>query len=341
MRHSKRLIGTAVAATMAGVCAASCLGCSQPGESRQLYAMDTVMTLTVWSDSAEELLDAAEKEINSLQLLFDPDDDNSEVWAINHTEGQVLLSSDMAQVLDTAQRVSRLTDGAFDVTIGAVTRAWGLRSGEYRVPSGEELTSLLETVGSDRLKVNGSVLRRREGTEIELGGIAKGYASQKIATMLREAGVSSAIIDLGGNIQVLGSKPDGSAYRIAVTDPFDTQAYIGYLDLRDTAVVTSGSYLRNFTLDGVFYHHIIDPKTGSPADSGLAAVSVVCEDAALADGLSTALFVMGREESLALYESGDVAFEALFVQSDGTVSVTPGLAQCYHDLSGSGFTVCG
>ena len=169
------------------------------------------------------------------------------------------------------------------------------------------------------------------GMEIDLGSIAKGYAGQQAAKLLREKGVTSALLNLGGNVQTIGSKPDGGAWQIAVKNPHSKEPMM-VVSVRDKAVVTSGGYERYFEQDGKTYWHIMDPKTGRPADSGLLAVTVIGEDGAMCDGLSTSLFVMGLEKAAALWaESSD--FEAIFIAADGTVYITDGLKEDFSLLS--------
>ena len=142
-------------------------------------------------------------------------------------------------------------------------------------------------------------------------------------------GITSAVISLGGNVCVLGKNPDGDDWKVAITDPFDPSAYLGILSCHDTSVVTSGSYVRYFVQDGVSYHHILDPATGCPADSGLVSVSIVCPSGLKADGLSTALFIMGLEQGHAYWQKHSDEFDAIFVLQDGRVYITSGLRDTF------------
>lgn len=199
------------------------------------------------------------------------------------------------------------TNGTLDISVYPIVRAWGFTTGSYKVPSEEELTSLLPLVDYTNVQydeVTGEVILPA-GMEIDLGSIAKGYAGQQAAELLREKGVTSALLNLGGNVQTIGSKPDGGAWQIAVKNPHNKEPMM-VVSVRDKAVVTSGGYERYFEQDGKTYWHIMDPKTGRPADSGLLAVTVIGEDGAMCDGLSTSLFVMGLEKAAALWaESSD------------------------------------
>ena len=174
-------------------------------------------------------------------------------------------------------------------------------------------------------KIRLSALNRME-LEIDFGGIAKGYTSGRIMDIFREHGITSGMVSLGGNVQVLGIKTDGSKWRVAVQNPEDTENYLGVLETQDRAVITSGGYERYFEQDGKTYQHILDPKTGYPADSGLTSVTIVSADGTLADGLSTSLFVMGKEKAVAYWRAHSEEFDAILVEKDGTVSVTENIA---------------
>ena len=161
--------------------------------------------------------------------------------------------------------------------------------------------------------------------KIDLGGIAKGYTSARIRDIFKKNGIESGLVNLGGNVQALGTKTDGNNWRVAVQSPDDTEDYLGVLSIRDKAVITSGGYERYFEQDGVTYHHIIDPKTGYPAESGLSSVTIVSDDGTLADGLSTALFIMGKDKAESFWRAHSDKFEAVLVTDDGTIYVTEGL----------------
>lgn len=223
-------------------------------------------------------------------------DENSEIHQANHAgSSPVSLSEDTRELLEEALALCGETGGALDVTVYPVVRAWGFTAGDYRVPEAKEVSALLEKVGYDRAELNGDRLTLPEGTELDLGAVAKGYTGDRLMELFREAGISSAIVELGGNVQALGAKPDGESWRIAVQAP--EGGYAGVLEITDKAVVTSGGYQRYFEKDGETYIHIIDPSTGYPARTGLASVTIVADSGLLGDGLSTALFVMGREKA--------------------------------------------
>ena len=163
---------------------------------------------------------------------------------------------------------------------------------------------------------------------MDLGGIAKGYTSDTVIKLLKDEGVTSAIISLGGNVQTLGTKPDGNLWKVAIQDPFDQNKYVGGVKVSDKAVITSGGYQRYFVKDGVTYEHIVDPKTGKPATSGLSSVTIVTDKGIEGDGLSTALFVMGLDKATEYWRENQ-DFQAVFITTDGKIYVTEGLKYSY------------
>ena len=298
------------------------------GETRTVYTMDTVMNLTAYGENASAALDAAEETLRTLDAKLDRHDETSTVSALNR-DGTV-EDAELAQLTDIAQTIGALSGGAFDPTVAPVMDAWDFTGDAPRVPSDEELSALLAHVGLEKLSVDGNTIALSDGAQLDLGGIAKGYAAGRVRTILREAGVTSAIISLGGNVAAVGKKPDGSAWTVGLQDPDRPEAYFGTVSIEDACVVTSGAYQRYFEENGVCYHHILDPHTGCPAESGVKSVSVVAQDDTLADALSTALFVMGLDAGAELWNSSGLSFEAVFVTDDNTVWITPGLAGRYR-----------
>ena len=298
-------------------------GCApaQPLE-RTFFAMDTVMTLRLYEGGDENTLDQAEARVRELEGLWSVTDGTSEISTLNH-DGSAELSPETAELLGAALDMCRRTDGALDISTYPVLRAWGFTTGEYSVPGGEAIAALLPLVDYGRVALEAGAAALPPGMEIDLGSVAKGYTGDALAALLKQGGAASALLDLGGNIQAVGSKPDSSPWRVAIRDPAG-DGNIGVVEVVDQVVVTSGGYERYFEEDGVRYWHIIDPATGWPARSGLASVTVVGESGLLCDGLSTALFVMGREGALEHWRQHR-DFEAVLVSEDGSVTVTAGL----------------
>ena len=309
-------------------------GCSASEPCRrELMAMDTFMTLSVYAQSpaaGEALLEEAAGEIRRLEGLLSVTDPGSEIYQVNHG-GAVSLSEPVRELLEKALELCRETGGALDVTVYPAVRAWGFTTGEYRVPEEAELSALVERVDYGRVSLDGDRLALPEGVELDLGSVGKGWTGDRLTALFREAGVSSAIMELGGNVQALGTKPDGAPWRVAVQAPGG--GYAGVLEIVDKAVVTSGGYQRYFEQDGETYIHIIDPATGRPARTGLASVTIVADSGLQGDGLSTALFVMGREKAEAFWR-GNPEFDFILLGEDGTAAITEGLEECFSLYGG-------
>ena len=291
------------------------------------FAMDTVMDFTIYGESG--LIDQSESLIASLESLVSVTDANSELYAINQT-GSGTLTGKASSLMEQALEICRRTDGALDLSIYPIVRAWGFTTGSYQVPDEAEIQALLPLVDYRKIQYDAATgtVTLPEGMEIDLGSVAKGYAGQLAAQMLREHGVQSALLNLGGNVQTVGAKPDGSPWQIGIKDPQGEDAMM-VLSVEDQAVVTSGGYERYFEQDGVTYHHIIDPKTGYPAENGLVSVTIVSSDGTLADGLSTSLFIMGEEKAAEFWKAHSNEFEAIFATDDGTIYVTEGLKDSF------------
>lgn len=294
--------------------------------SKDIFAMDTYMTLTAYGEEAKAAVEAAEAEINRIEQLVSTGIDTSEIAKLNQ-EGVADVSKDTAYLIQRSLELNDSTEGAFDITIYPLMVEWGFTDQNYQVPKQERIQELLEQVDSSAVERDEDrVSLHKEEMEIDLGGIAKGYTSARIMEIFKEYGIKSGVVSLGGNVQVLGTKTDGSDWRVAVENPGEEGTYIGVLEVSDKAVITSGGYERYFEQDGKTYHHILDPKTGYPAESGLTSVTIVSEDGTLADGLSTSLFIMGKEKAIEYWRENSKEFDAILVESDGTISVTETIA---------------
>ncbi len=272
----------------------------------QMFAMDTFIDLKAQGENGEKALLEAEKEINRLEKLFSPTIEQSEIFTINQYAAKqtVTVSKDTFDLIEKAKEYCNITEGAFDITIAPVVKAWGFTEEVKRVPPDEEIQQKLQLVDNNKLhidKQNSTVYLENENMSIDLGGIAKGYASDKVNEILKKNDVSSAVISLGGNVSVTGKRPDGTKWRIAVQDPMNREGYVGILNVEDTSVITSGVYQRFFEQDGKKYHHIIDTKTGKPTQTGLLSVTIVCDDGAMADALSTSVMVAGLQKGSELW----------------------------------------
>ena len=300
---------------------------SNEESSKDIFAMDTYMTVTAYGAKAQEAVDEAEAEIQRLDELLSTGNEESEIAQLNQNKSAT-LSEDAGYLVERALELNKETDGAFDIAIYPVMEAWGFPTQNYQVPTADTLESLLKLADASQIiydENSRKISFGREGMKIDLGGIAKGYTSSRIMDIYKENNISSGLVNLGGNVQALGTKPDGSKWRVAVQSPDDTEDYLGILSVEDKAVITSGGYERYFEQDGKTYHHIINPKTGYPAENGLTSVTVVSEDGTLADGLSTSLFIMGKEEAIEFWRAHSDEFDIIMLTDEGKLYVTEGI----------------
>lgn len=308
------------------------------GYSLELFAMDTLIALNAYGPLAAQALPLGESMINEAERRLSATLEGSEVYACNQANGApVRLSADSAALLAAALDIAAATGGAFDISVYPLMREWGFPDGDYQLPEPQRIAELLDSVGYRALRLDGDTLTMPAGYAIDLGGIAKGDAAQRVIDAWRELGVEHGIISLGGNVQALGARPDGSPWRVGLTDPLAPQQVLGVIELTDGAAVTSGGYQRYFEAGGRRYHHLLDPADGYPADSGLLSVTVLCADGASADALSTALFVMGREAALDYWRAHD-DIELLLIDEQRRVTATEGAAARFALDEGAGYS---
>lgn len=319
-------------------------GCGDQSATAEIFAMDTVMRLTACGANGQEAVNAATAAINALDRALDRTSPDSQVSAVNAGAGSAVEASDqLLALVNAALEYGAATGGAFDITVAPVMDAWGFTTDQKQVPSQETLEALLPLVDSGLVTTDGGIALS-SGQSIDLGGIAKGYTSDCVEEILREQGVASGVITLGGNVYVQGESPDGDPWQIAIQDPSSDGAF-ATLRLTDAYAITSGGYQRYFEQDGRIYHHIVDPATGYPADSGLLSVTVVAAangpdrssngyclpgNGTMCDAFSTALFVMGEERAVDFWRDSGYAFDMVLVTGDGRVLVTVGLAENFN-----------
>ncbi len=293
------------------------------------------------SEKGENIAEDIMRKITDLeQNLLSRRLESSELYTINASAGQEegsILSSELAEILTKCLEVSEASEGAFDITIGEVVRLWNIDSwagavdtSEYKLPDRENIEEKLEKAGYEKLILQERQLRLPPEMQLDLGAVGKGIALDCVKQYLtKQEDVTGAVISVGGSILTYGKKSDGAPWRVAVVNPFDSTTQLGYLELDGQwCVSTSGDYERYVEVDGVRYHHIIDPFTGYPADSGLRGVTILTEDGLLSDALSTACFLLGWEKGKTLAES--YGAEVLAVDEKGAIFMTEGMETYFH-----------
>ena len=305
---------------------ASDLEKSEASES-DIFALDTAITLKVYGSKRVEVLKKLEDKINELDDMLSTGKETSEVSRLNRG-GEAVLSPTMANLVKRSLDIYKKTDGLFDITIYPLMELWGFSTKDYRVPSEKEIEEKLKLVGSDKIDFNEETRKisfKNKGMEIDFGGIGKGYITDELVKILTDEKVESAIINLGGNVFGFRKKPDGSLWNIAIRDPNEPDKYMAAIRLEDSAVITSGGYERYFEENGIIYHHILDPRTGKPSESGLKSVSIISKDGTLADALSTSLFIMGEEKAIGYWKENGSNFDILLMTNDNRLLVSAGI----------------
>ncbi|MBE6872475.1 MAG: FAD:protein FMN transferase [Ruminococcus albus] len=297
--------------------------------SGSIFAMDTYITVTAYGENGDAGISAAKDEISRLEKMWSVTDENSEIYAVDHAgSAEMSISDETAELIEFALDMHERTGGALDISLYPVLCAWGFTTGEYRVPDDDEIEGLLARTGVEKIKLSGNNITLPDGMEIDLGAVAKGCAGDKAAAALKESGVECALLDLGGNIQTVGeTKPDGKKWKIGIRDPYG-EGSVATLEIGESAVITSGGYERYFEEDGVVYKHILDPKTGRPAESGLVSATAIGKEGRYCDSLSTSLYVLGAEGAEKLWrESGD--FDMVLIAEDGSFIITEGIEDSF------------
>lgn len=304
------------------------------------FSMDTYMEITAYGSKGETAIASCKDEICRLESLLSVTVPDSDIGRLN-SSGTADVSPDTAEIIKYAKQIGEETGGVLDITIYPVLKEWGFTTGDYRIPDEDTLNTLLQKVDFTQIQIEDNTVAVPSGVQLDLGSLAKGCASDKAAEILKQSGIESALINLGGNIMTIGSNPNGSPWRIGIRNPFSIDENVGVLEVADKAVVTSGSYERFFTAeDGQVYHHILDPATGAPARSGLVSATVVGGSGMTCDALSTALFVMGKDRALEYYrEKG--GFDMILVTESGEIFITEGIADSFTSLTDMPLSICG
>jgi|WetSurMetagenome_2_1015567.scaffolds.fasta_scaffold178655_2 FAD:protein FMN transferase len=323
-----------VAIILAAALSPSCAARKPPEVSRSDFVLDTVCSVRVVGSKDETLLDEAFARLRAVDDELNSYKPELQVAAVNAAAGKapVAVSDGLVSVMKRDLEYSRLSDGAFDPSVGPLVKIWGIGTDRARVPSRKEIAAALALVGWRDIVLDESaktLFLKRAGMAVDLGSTTKGYAADAVAALLRSRGVKKAIIDLGGNVMVIGSRPDGKPWRVGLQDPYEERgSLLGVASLVDETMVTSGVYERFFESGGKRYHHILDTKTGYPVDNGIMSVTVIAPRSFDADGLTTTIFALGREKGMELARSRGVG--AIIVDADRKVYLSPGLSKDFE-----------
>ncbi len=311
-------------------CLAGCREKEITPVSRSAFLLNTFVTVTLYDTEDEAVLDGCMELCGEYEALLSKTLKTSEIYQMNHRKkGQRTfeVSDKTAEVLKKGLEYSRISEGAFDITVEPLSSLWDFTGEDPRIPPEEEIEAAVKRVDYRKVSLEGNVVTfADDDTTIDLGAIAKGFIADELKAWLKEQGVESAIINLGGNVLCLGKKPDGTPFKIGLQKPFATHnETVAALEITDMSVVSSGVYERHFIKDGVNYHHLLDPATGYPYENGLVQVSILSACSVDGDGLSTACFALGREKGMELIESME-GIEAVFMTEDGEMTGTSGMA---------------
>jgi thiamine biosynthesis lipoprotein len=304
--------------------------------TKENFLLGTIIKISLYDQDKNNniIFNKVFDRIREVESKMTINQDQSEIISLNKASGveEVRLSPDTFYVLEKGKHYSQITEGNFDITIGPIVKLWNIGTEHPRVPSPDEIKGKLPLVNFRLLRLNPqnhSAYLEKKGMIVDLGGIAKGYAADEAKRILKEEGVQHAIVNLGGNIMTIGAKPDGSPWKIGIQNPFNPRGdYMGIVEVKDQAVVTSGVYERYFEKNGKRYHHILNPKTGYPVENGLVSVTIITPVSVDADGLSTSLFTLGLEEGMKFIE-GKEEIEAIFIREDRKVFITSGLKESF------------
>ena len=289
--------------------------------SEQGIFFDTLVSINIYGTKDKTVMKDCLILCEEYEKKFSRTIDTSEISKLNKAQGEwVELSEETVELIEQAIEYSKLTEGAFDITIAPLTELWHVKDNEGILPTKEQIEQAKSHIDYNLIEIDGNKVRLKDKeAQIDLGGIAKGFIADRLKALMLERGVESAMINLGGNIAVIGSKKDGSSWNVGIQKPFaDRNEVIGSVLVQDKTVVSSGIYERYFEYEGEIYHHILDTSTGCPSTSDLEAVTIIGESSTIADALSTSCILLGSEKGMELVESLPEV-EAVFVTKDGEI----------------------
>lgn len=297
------------------------------------FLLNTDVTINLYDKQDETILDECFDLISKYEKIYSRTLETSELYALNnktaaHSGNTYQISDEMSDLLDKGLYYSKLSAGSFDISVEPLTSLWNFTTSTPSAPADADIQAALPFVNYKFIHLNkNEITFDKDETGIDLGAIAKGYIADKVKDFLRSKGVNSAMINLGGNVLCVGEKPDGSPFHVGIQKPFaDRNEIIGVMNINGLSVVSSGIYERSFTVDGKFYHHILDPKTGYPYDNNLVSVTIISKQSVDGDGLSTTCFALGLEKGLALIKSIPDTY-AVFITSDYEIHYSEGFKE--------------
>ena len=307
------------------------------------FLMGTVVTVKIYDKGKEAVLEPAFERIQTLADQITVNEAGSEIDAINTNAGikPVKVSKDIFELMDAGNDYSIKSNGSFDISIGPLTDLWRIGFPDARKPAQSEIDAVLPLIDYKQIELNEkeqTVFLKEKGMQLDLGAIAKGFITDQVAEVLKENDVTTAIIDLGGNIYVMGNNPSGKDWTVGIQDPFAPRGEtIGVISESNKSVVTSGIYERVLEVDGKSYHHLLDPVNGYPFNNDVAGVTIISSKSVDGDGLSTSVFSKGIEGGLEFIEQFE-GTEAIFISTDKKVYITSGLKNNF-ELTNDEFTM--
>lgn len=303
-------------------------------QTRSESLLHTVVQLSIYHENQEEVMDGALELIKELESLLSTGLEGSDIYRINAAAGKEAVQVDERtfELLEMALATSESSDGRFDISIGVINKLWNIGSKNARKPNQEEISAALSQVDFRKVTLDkeAKTVYIEEGMSLELGAISKGYIADQVKSYLEKHGISTAIINLGGNVIVMGTSPNQEeGWKVGVQDPDEVRGEtVGHVFQADHSIVTSGIYERYIEVDGQIYHHILNPESGYPVENNISGVSVFTRTSTQADALSTTLFIYGIEEGLA-YVNGLEDVEAVFIDKDHGVHLSDGLKDSF------------
>ena len=288
------------------------------------YALDTQIRIVVYDKGIDtDILNKAYNEILRLEKVLSNFNNNSETYILNKNK-ELTVSDELKSIILSGIEITNKTSKNYDLTIYPLSEIWNYKN--KNVPHPDKIKEVKSLVGIENVKVDGCKVTLLNNAKIDVSSLAKGYIADSVIDLLKNNGIKNALVDAGGNIKVMGSvKGEGSSFKIGIKDPNskETQS-LGYIELKDKSIVTSGIYERNFTYNDKIYHHIIDPKTGYPSENDVVSASVICENSMIADAYATGVVVMGADKGLKLIEENK-DLECIIVKKDNTIIVSSGI----------------